>query len=124
MISPRGMLAKKWVLLSLLLQCALAAKLIIRVCDGPSCTSSRPALALATTIDTAAGGAIDVGFTRCLGWCKKGPNVKVIPEGAVDGVAIKGMDEVELTAKCFHGVSTDEAAVKLATSVAAFIEKK
>ena len=74
-------------------------------------------MALATTLDAAVEGAIDVGFTRCMGWCKKGPNVKIIPEGSATGIEIDGMTDAELADKTFHDVSSDEVAIKLAAAV-------
>jgi len=74
-------------------------------------------MSLATTLDAAVEGAIDVGFTRCMGWCKKGPNVKVIPEGSAVGIEVDGMTDAERDDKTFHGVSSDAVAIKLAAAV-------
>jgi len=99
------------------------AKLIVRVCDGPSCSGFAKPMEIATCLDDSANGVLDVSFMRCTGWCKRGINVKVVPEGAAEGIKIAGMTAIEDAAKCFHAINTPEEASRVALSVLEHMSK-
>lgn len=102
--------------LVIVLSSCYAAKLVVRVCDGPACSVYNP-MTIATAIDTASEGKLDVSFSRCMGWCKRSCNVKVIPEGAADGIKLPNMTDIELASACFHAVNTPSDAARIANSV-------
>ena len=111
------------ILFLLLIVVADAAKLVVRVCDGPSCSGFAKPMEIGKSLDDSANGVLDVSFMRCTGWCKKGVNVKVIPEGAAEGIKIAGMTDVESAAKCFHAINTPEEASRVALSVLEHMSK-
>ena len=100
-----------------------AAKLVIRVCNGPACTEACNPQRIAEAIDASAP-ELDVSYSRCYGWCKKGLNVKVISDGSAEGIKLPtGMTDAELNDRCFHSVREADAG-RIATAVRDFIREE
>jgi len=92
------------------------ARVLIRVCDGPSCTSSN-SFAVAEKLDATVtakeeySALFEVGFVSCLSACKRSCNVSVVPRGSMGGVVVEGMTPTEKTKPAFCNVEASNACV-------------
>lgn len=97
-----------------------ASKLVVRVCNGPSCIKACNVASVAKTIEKT--GGVEVGFTKCMSWCKNSANVKLIEEGmaasrASAGISVQGMNAIEQQHKCFFNVNADSDAKRVGTAI-------
>ena len=109
------------VILLLVVTVVSSNKLVIRVCNGPSCIKACNVASIAKTIEKT-GGGVEVGFTKCMSWCKYSANVKLVPDGiaasrAAAGIAVQGMSALETQKKCFFNVNTEADAKRVGAAI-------
>ena len=64
----------------------------------------------------------EIGTIRCLNACKRSCNVAIVPKGRATGIAMKNMNQIELTKPAYAKVRTIEQVDDIINNVANFIK--
>ena len=106
--------------------------LVIRVCDGPSCSSQgsdqlfeafcRSQEKYVKEIGDVSDEDMSIGTIKCLNACKRSCNVAIVPRGRATGIQMSDMNQVERTKPAYCKVRTEEQVDKIVNTVASFIK--
>lgn len=79
-------------------------KLVLRVCDGPTCTRGSDGIANGLFAITQArlSTSVDVAYASCFNKCKRSCNVAVVPLGQSESLVMPSMTGLERASKMFH----------------------
>jgi len=105
---------------------------VIRVCDGPSCSSQgsdqlfeafcRSQEKYVKDIGDVSDEDMSIGTIKCLNACKRSCNIAIVPRGRATGIQMSDMNQVERTKPAYCKVRTEEQVDKIVNTVANFIK--
>lgn len=107
--------------------------LVIRVCDGPSCSSQGSDILFDTFCkyqekyikekgDIIEENMFEIGTIKCVNACKRSCNVAIVPQGRATGIRMSNMNQIELTKPAYAKVRTEEQVETIVNTVANYIK--
>lgn len=107
--------------------------LVIRVCDGPSCSSQGSDQLFDTfckyqekyikeKADITEENMFEIGTIKCVNACKRSCNVAIVPKGRATGIPFSNMNQIELTKPAYAKVRTDEQVEAIINTVANYVK--
>ena len=99
-------------------------KLVLRVCDGPSCNPQGSYDVYKYLKNNELDSGFDVALGQCINACKRSCNVAVVPKGDFSGCVVPGMSQYEISKRCFAQVNSIEQMDRVISLVKDFAAKE